>query len=84
MGARRGWVCFVVLRDMSLNIIIMLPQTPYMYWLLRTLPDAFAQVPDLVTFAMNQQLPKDMTAAEGVGGLTKLAFQGMFSVASHI
>ncbi len=82
MGARRGWVCFVVVQESRSGS--MLPQTPYMFWLLRTLPDASGQVPDLVSFAMNQQLPKDMTAAEGVGGLTKLAFQGMFSVASHI
>lgn len=42
------------------------------------------QVPDLISVAMNQQLPRNMTVSEGVGGLTKLAFQGMFAVASHI
>lgn len=42
------------------------------------------QVPDLVSMAMNQQLPKGMSASDGLGGLTKLAFQGMFAVASHV
>jgi hypothetical protein len=43
-----------------------------------------AQVPDLVSSIMNQGLPRNMTLPEGVGGLTKLGFQAMFTAASHI
>ena len=43
-----------------------------------------AQVPDLVSSIMNRGLPRNMTLPEGVGGLTKLGFQAMFTAASHI
>jgi hypothetical protein len=42
------------------------------------------QAPDLVSSIMNQGLPRNMTLPEGVGGLTKLGFQAMFTAASHI
>ena len=43
-----------------------------------------AQVPDLISMAMSQRAPAGMTAAQGLGGAVKLAFQSLFTVSSHL